>query len=397
MASGCSLILLFLAVLLPCTPGEVEIEGPVVGIDLGTTYSCVGIFRNQRVEIIPNDQGNRVTPSYVAYTDTERLTGEAAKNQATLNPSQTLYDVKRLIGRRFEESTVQKDIKVLPYKLVEKDGKPHIRVKVKGVEKDMPPEEVSAVVLTKMKTTAENFLGQAVKQAVVTVPAYFTDGQRQATKNAGTIAGLQVLRIVNEPTAAAIAYRLDKKTEQNILVYDLGGGTFDVSVLAVDNGVFEVLATNGDTHLGGEDFDLRVMAHFIEVFNNKYKKDMSKDTRAIQKLRMEVERAKRALSATSQTKIEVEALFEGIDFSENLSRARFEELNADLFRSTLEPVKNVLEESGVSKHQVGEILLVGGSSRIPKIRKLVKDFFNGKEPCRPGSYPARCRGRMWCS
>jgi heat shock protein 5 len=361
---------------------ENQIDGPVIGIDLGTTYSCVGIYKNGRVEIIPNDQGNRITPSYVAFTDDERLIGEAAKNQATISPEQTLFDVKRLIGRRFKDSTVQKDMKMLPFKIVDKASKPAIAVKVKGETKDLRPEEVSSMVLTKMKETAENYLGQEVKHAVITVPAYFNDAQRQATKDAGTIAGLNVLRIINEPTAAAIAYGLDKKSEQNILVYDLGGGTFDVSLLTIDNGVFEVVATNGDTHLGGEDFDQRVMQHFIKIFNKKTATDMQKDKRAMQKFRREVEKAKRALSSTHQTRLEIEALFEGHDFSETLTRAKFEELNNDLFKKTLDPVKLVMDDSGLKKSQVDEIVLVGGSTRIPKIQQLIKDFFNGKEPNR---------------
>merc|ERR1712022_85107 len=326
--------------------------------------------------------GNRITPSYVAFTDEERLIGEAAKNQATINPTQTLFDVKRLIGRRFKDSTVQKDIKLLPFKITEKGGKPMIGVKVKGEDKVMAPEEVSSMVLTKMKETAEGFLGRSVGHAVITVPAYFNDAQRQATKDAGTIAGLEVLRIINEPTAAAIAYGLDKKTEKNILVYDLGGGTFDVSLLTIDNGVFEVVATNGDTHLGGEDFDQRVMEYMMKIFKRKHKKDMSKDKRSLQKLRREVEKAKRAPSSTHQARVEIEALFDGVDFSETLTRARFEELNNDLFKNTLGPVKQVLEDSGLKKNQIDEIVLVGGSTRIPKIQQLIKDFFNGKEPNR---------------
>jgi heat shock protein 5 len=360
-----------------------KVDGPVVGIDLGTTYSCVGIYKNGRVEIIPNDQGNRITPSYVAFDDEERLIGEAAKNQATVNPSQTLFDVKRLIGRRYKDSVVQKDKKLLPFEIVDKDTKPMIRVQVKGDAKVLSPEEVSSMVLTKMKETAENYLGKEVKNAVITVPAYFNDAQRQATKDAGAIAGLNVMRIINEPTAAAIAYGLDKKAaEKNILVYDLGGGTFDVSMLTIDNGVFEVLATAGDTHLGGEDFDQRVMQHFIKSFKKKSGKDIGSDKRAMQKLRREVEKAKRALSATHQTRIEIEALIDGVDFSETLTRARFEELNADLFKNTLKPVKQVLEDSGLKKNQVDEIVLVGGSTRIPKVQQLIKDFFNGKEPNR---------------
>merc|ERR1719451_258780 len=359
-----------------------KIDGPVIGIDLGTTYSCVGIYKNGRVEIIPNDQGNRITPSYVAFTEEDRLIGEAAKTQATINPSQTLFDVKRLIGRRFKEKSVQSDKKLLPFDIVNKGGKPMIEVKVKGETKQLMPEEVSSMVLTKMKETAENYLGKDVKHAVITVPAYFNDAQRQATKDAGTIAGLEVLRIINEPTAAAIAYGLDKKTEKNILVYDLGGGTFDVSLLTIDNGVFEVVATNGDTHLGGEDFDQRVMQHFIKIFEKKHKKDLSKDKRALQKLRREVEKTKRALSSTHQARIEIEALFDGVDFSETLTRARFEEINNDLFKNTLGPVKQVLEDSGLKKNQVDEVVLVGGSTRIPKVQALMKDLFNGKEPNR---------------
>jgi heat shock protein 5 len=359
-----------------------EIDGPVVGIDLGTTYSCVGIFKNGRVEIIANDQGNRITPSYVAFTEDERLVGEAAKNQATINPSQTLFDVKRLIGRRFTDSSVQKDMKLLPFEITNSGGKPMISVKINGADKTMAPEEVSSMVLTKMKETAENYLGQEVKHAVVTVPAYFNDAQRQSTKDAGTIAGLNVLRIINEPTAAAIAYGLDKKGERNILVYDLGGGTFDVSLLTIDNGVFEVVATSGDTHLGGEDFDQRTMQHFVKIFQKKHGKDMSKDKRALQKLRREVEKAKRALSSAHQARVEIEALHDGVDFSETLTRARFEELNNDLFKNTLSPVKQVLEDSGMQKNQIDDVVLVGGSTRIPKVQQLIKDFFGGKEPNR---------------
>merc|ERR1712093_408177 len=380
--SSASAPMCFGLALLALAVADDKIDGPVIGIDLGTTYSCVGIYKNGRVEIIPNDQGNRITPSYVAFTEDERLIGEAAKNQATVNPAQTLFDVKRLIGRRFKDSTVQKDIKLLPFKIVDAAGKPQINVKVKGESKNMPPEEVSSMVLVKMKETAENYLGKEVKHGVITVPAYFNDAQRQSTKDAGTISGMQVLRIINEPTAAAIAYGLDKKTEKNILVYDLGGGTFDVSLLTIDNGVFEVVATNGDTHLGGEDFDQRVMEHFIKVFNKKTGKDMSKDKRSLQKLRKEVEKTKRALSSTHQARLEIEALYDGEDFSESLTRARFEELCGDLFKKTLGPVKNVMDDSGLKKTQVDEVVLVGGSTRFPKVQALIKDFFNGKEPNR---------------
>merc|ERR1712166_218165 len=280
------------------------------------------------------------------------------------------------------DSTVQKDIKLLPFDIIDQGGKPMIGVKVKGEDKVMPPEEVSSMVLTKMKETAENYLGKEVKHSVITVPAYFSDAQRQSTKDAGVISGMNVLRIINEPTASAIAYGLDKKTEKNILVYDLGGGTFDVSLLTIDNGVFEVVATNGDTHLGGEDFDQRVMAHLMKIFNKKHSKDMGKDKRAIQKLRREVEKAKRALSSTHQARVEVEAIFDGLDLSETLTRARFEEINADIFKNALGPVKQVLDDSGLKKNQTDEIVLVGGSTRIPKVQQLMKDFFNGKEPNR---------------
>merc|ERR1712013_942877 len=306
-----------------------------------------------------------------------------AKNQLTTNPENTVFDAKRMIGRDWADKAVQNDIKFYPFKTIEKSAKPYVQVDTSQGTKTFAPEEISAMVLAKMKETAEAFLGKKVTHAVVTVPAYFNDAQRQATKDAGTIAGLNVMRIINEPTAAAIAYGMDKKkSEQNILVYDLGGGTFDVSLLTIDNGVFEVVATNGDTHLGGEDFDQRVMQHFIKIFNKKHSKDMSKDKRSLQKLHREVEKTKRALSSTHQARIEIEALFDGVDFSETLTRARFEELNNDLFKNTLGPVKQVLEDSGLKKNQIDEIVLVGGSTRIPKVQQLIKDFFNGKEPNR---------------
>ncbi len=357
--------------------------GTVIGIDLGTTYSCVGVYKNGRVEIIANDQGNRITPSYVAFTDKERLTGDSAKNQATSNPLRTVYDVKRLIGRNFGDRSVQKDKKLVSYNIVSKEGKPYVSVEMKEGEKAkvFSPEEISAMILTKMKETAEAFLGKTVKNAVVTVPAYFNDAQRQATKDAGVIAGLNVARIINEPTAAAIAYGLDKKgKEQNILVFDLGGGTFDVSVLTIDNGVFEVVSTNGDTHLGGEDFDQRIMDYFLKLIKRKYSKDVSKDPRARQKLRREAERAKRALSSQHQVRVEIEGLAEGVDLSEPLTRARFEELNNDLFKKTLSPVKKAMEDASFKKSDIQELVLVGGSTRIPKVQQLLKDYFDGKEP-----------------
>jgi len=361
-----------------------EDVGTVIGIDLGTTYSCVGVFKNGRVEIIANDQGNRITPSYVAFTaEGERLIGDAAKNQLTTNPENTVFDAKRMIGREWTDKAVQSDIKYFPFKVINKNSKPHIQVDTKDGEKVFAAEEISSMVLQKMKEVAEAFLGTKVTHAVVTVPAYFNDAQRQATKDAGTISGMTVMRIINEPTAAAIAYGLDKKEgEKNVLVFDLGGGTFDVSLLTIDNGVFEVVSTNGDTHLGGEDFDQRVMEHFIKLYKKKKGKDLRKDARAVQKLRREVEKAKRALSASHQVRVEVESLFEGEDFSETLTRAKFEELNMDLFRSTMKPVQKVMEDADMQKKDIDEIVLVGGSTRIPKIQQLVKEYFNGKEPSR---------------
>merc|ERR1712096_585688 len=310
---------------------------PAVGIDLGTTYSCVGVFQHGKVEIIANDQGNRTTPSYVAFTDTERLVGDAAKNQVALNPSNTIFDAKRLIGRKFNDETVQKDMKLWPFQVVNDSSKPKVEVEYKYETKTFSPE-VSSMILTKMKETAEAYLGQTVKDVVVTVPAYFNDAQRQATKDAGIISGLNVLRIINEPTAAAIAYGLDNKRgtnkEKNVLIFDLGGGTFDVSILSIDDGVFEVKATAGDTHLGGEDFDNRMVEHFVKEFQRKHKKDISKNKRALRRLRTACERAKRTLSASAQANIEIDSLFEGIDFYTSITRARFEELCADLFRGT---------------------------------------------------------------
>jgi len=361
-------------------------EGASVGIDLGTTYSCVGVWQHDRVEIIANDQGNRTTPSYVAFNDTERLIGDAAKNQVAMNPLNTVFDAKRLIGRKISDQNVQDDMKHWPFKVVPGvDQKPMLQVQYKGETKDFQPEQISSMVLVKMKETAEAFLGKDVKNAVVTVPAYFNDSQRQATKDAGVISGLNVLRIINEPTAAAIAYGLDKKSaasggaERNVMIFDLGGGTFDVSLLTIEEGIFEVKATAGDTHLGGEDFDNRLVNHFVTEFKRKNKKDITGNARALRRLRTACERAKRTLSSTAQTTIEIDSLYEGIDFFTSITRARFEELNMDLFRNCMDPVEKTLRDAKIDKGSVHEVVLVGGSTRIPKIQSLLQDFFNGKE------------------
>lgn len=356
-------------------------NAPAIGIDLGTTYSCVGVFQHGKVEIITNDQGNRTTPSHIAFTDTERLMGDSAKQQAALNPQGTIFDAKRLIGRRFNDPVVQSDMKHRSFKVVNSGGKPKIQVPYKGETKVFTPEEISSMVLTKMKETAEAYLGTRVKDAVITVPAYFNDAQRQATKDAGKIAGLNVLRIINEPTAAALAYGLDKnlKGEKNVLIFDLGGGTFDVSVLTIDKGsIFEVRSTAGDTHLGGEDFDNRMVNHFVTEFRRKYHKDISGNARALCRLRTACERAKRMLSSSTEAAIEIDALYDGIDFYSKITRARFEELCSDLFRSCLEPVEKALRDAKMGKSSIHEVVLVGGSTRVPRIQKMLQDFFNGK-------------------
>ena len=361
-----------------------KVVGIAVGIDLGTTYSCVGHWKDERVEIIANDQGNRTTPSYVAFTDGERLIGDAAKNQAAMNPYNTVFDAKRLIGRKFNDPLTQGDIKLWPFKVVARGEKPVIQVDYKGESKTFMPEEISSMVLIKMKETAEAYLGESVPNAVVTVPAYFNDSQRQATKDAGTIAGLNVLRIINEPTAAAIAYGLDKQGgERNVLIFDLGGGTFDVSLLSIEDGIFEVKATAGDTHLGGEDFDNRMVNHFVTEFKRKNRgQDPSDNARSLRRLRTACERAKRTLSSSHQASIEIDSFFEGTDFFTSVSRARFEELNMDLFRKTMEPVEKVIRDSKIAKNRVHDVVLVGGSTRIPKVQAMLSDFFNGKEPSR---------------
>ena len=360
-------------------------KAPAIGIDLGTTYSCVGVWQNGKVDIIPNDMGERTTPSYVAFTDTERLVGDAAKNQITRNPTNTVFDAKRLIGRKFEDREVQEDIKLWPFKVVKdpKSDRPQVQITYQKQEKKFFAEEISAMVLQKLKQTATDFLGKEVKDAIVTVPAYFNDSQRQATKDAGTISGLNVLRIINEPTAAAIAYGLDKQTgkkEENVLIFDLGGGTFDVSLLALEDGLFEVKATNGNTHLGGEDFDNRNVENCSGEFRRKTSIENKKNAKALRRVRAACEKAKRALSAATQATVDIDALMDGEDLNVVITRSKFEDLCMDLFKKCMPPLECVLKDAKMSKSQIDEVVLVGGSTRIPKIQSMVQEFFNGKEP-----------------
>jgi heat shock 70kDa protein 1/2/6/8 len=355
-----------------------------IGIDLGTTYSCVGVYQNGKVEIVANEQGNRTTPSYVSFTNKERLIGDSAKNASSGNPENTVYDAKRLIGREYNDPSLQNDMKSLSYTIVNDNSKPKIQVSYLNELKTFTPEEISSMILSKLKETAESYLGETVKDAVITVPAYFNDSQRQATKDAALIAGLNPLRIINEPTAAALAYGLDKKnkSEKNVLIYDLGGGTFDVSVLTIDDGIFEVKATAGDTHLGGSDFDNLIVQHLSQEFNRKHKLDLTKNKRSVRRLRTAAERAKRTLSSSTNAIIELDSLFEGQDFNTTLSRAKFENLCNPLFQQCMAPVEQVLRDAELDKSQVHEVVLVGGSTRIPRVQKLLGDFFNGKELCK---------------
>ncbi|KAM0067981.1 putative Heat shock protein 70 family [Helianthus debilis subsp. tardiflorus] len=363
-------------------------DAPAIGIDLGTTYSCVAVWKHDRIEIIPNDQGNRTTPSYVAFVDAERLIGDGAKNQAPMNPTNTVFDAKRLIGRRFGDSKVQEDMKLWPFKVIEGPADtPKIVITYRGQEKEFSAEEISSMVLVKMKETAEAYLGKSVKDAVITVPAYFNDSQRQATKDAGTIAGLNVIRIINEPTAAAIAYGLDNKSDIvdkiNVLVFDLGGGTFDVSILTKKGGgSFEVKAVGGDTHLGGEDFDNRMVDHCVEEFKRRWNKDMSENQRAMGRLRFACEKAKRILSCTTQTSVELDCLHEGIDFSLKFTQAKFEYLNMGSFNKCIETLETCLNDAKMQKSCVDQVILVGGSTRIPKVQHMLQDYFDGRELCK---------------
>uniref|UniRef100_A0A7N2L6L2 Uncharacterized protein n=1 Tax=Quercus lobata TaxID=97700 RepID=A0A7N2L6L2_QUELO len=365
--------------------GDEEV-GPAIEIDLGTTYSCVAVWENDRVKIIANDQGNRTTSSYVAFTDEERLVGDVAMNQVAMNPSNTIYDVKRLIGKRFSDASVQSDMKLWPFKVIsDSDDRPKIVVNYKGRKEQFTAEEISSMVLSKMRETAEAYLGTTVKNAVVTVPAYFNDSQRQATKDAGVIAGLNVMRIISEPTAAAIAYGLDKKKAsvgKNVLIFDLGGGTLDVSLLTIENGKFEVKATAGDAHLGGEDFVNIMVNSLVKEFERKNEMDISGNPRALSRLRAACEGAKKTLSSAKKATIYIDSLYKGVDFHSKITRACFEELNMELFRKCMKPVKKCLRDAEMDKRAVDDVVLVGGSTRIPKVQQLLQDFFEGKKLCK---------------
>ncbi|KAM1708259.1 hypothetical protein TB1_001325 [Malus domestica] len=367
--------------------GKDEAAGHTIGIDLGTTYSCVAVWQNDHVEIIVNDQGNRTTPSYVAFTNTERLIGDGAFNQGIKNPTNTIFDAKRIIGRRFTDECVQNDIKHWPFKVIGgPSDKPMIVVTYKGVEKQFAAEEISSMILVKMREIAEAYLGSTVKNSVITVPAYFTDSQRQATKEAGATAGLNVMRIINEPTAAAIAYGLDRKagwySKRNVMIFDLGGGTLDVSLLTIADSVFEVKATAGDTHLGGEDFDNRMVNHCAEQFKRKYNVDVGGNFKALRRLKNACEKAKRRLSFMSETDIDIDCLHQGVDFCLTITRAKFEQLNMDFFSKCMEPVKKCLEDANMDISSVHDVVLAGGSSRIPKVQQLLQEVFKGKELCK---------------
>ncbi|KAI3745945.1 hypothetical protein L6452_08357 [Arctium lappa] len=369
-----------------------RVEGTAVGIDLGTTYSCVAAWfdKHDRVEIIPNEQGNKITPSCVAWNGTELLVGEGAKNQINRNPKNTIFDVKRLIGSRFSDTAVQKDIESWPFKVIEGSAeKPMLVLEHESENKKFSPEEISSIILKNLKESAEAYLGTTVVDAVITVPAYFSDKQRQATKDAAMLAGFNVMRLINEPTAAAIAYGVDKSAdrncpkEKNVFVFDMGGGTFDVSLLNISNvGHVNVKAVGGDTHLGGEDFDKAMVNHCVQEFKKRHKKEISMNARAMVRLKVACEKAKRDLSSTSQTAIEIDSLYEGIDFSMKFTRAKFEELNYGFFKKCIEHVENCLRDGKMHKKNVDDIVMVGGSTRIPKVQQMITEFFELKPLCK---------------
>ncbi|XP_009414396.2 heat shock cognate 70 kDa protein [Musa acuminata AAA Group] len=359
--------------------------GPAIGIDLGTTSSCVAVWQHGRVEIIADDQGNRTTPSSVAFTGTQRFIGNEAQNQVVMNPTNTVFDVKRLIGRRFSDPSVQNDMRSWPFKVIDGQGdRPLIVVQYKGEEQQFTAEEITSMILVKMREIAESYLGCATDDVVITVPAYFSDHQREATKNAGAIAGLNIVGLINEPTAAAIAYGLHKRSnsETNVLIFDLGGGTFDVSVLTISQGVFEVKATAGDAHLGGEDFDNRMVSHFVDEFKRQHRKDISGNARKLRKLKIACEKAKRTLSSTNRATIEIDSLFEDSDFSSTITRNLFEELNDDLFTECADTVKKCLRDAKMDKSSIHDVVLIGGSTRIPRVQQLLQELFDGKELCK---------------